>query len=205
MSIKKYVNEAWEDCESMKRYESGAWQDCDSVKKYQDGAWVEIWTAVQFMKQLANTTTADSIGYVTTSSRKNQGWSIFASTNQSGYVTYYLEGEFTNPTISCDYDGVYYGTLSSGSQKYASAGTLSLYTRTTSGTASYTTISSTLGNSSGDTEGTYSTTLSGSYDRIGYRGKLSNWNLNTPIMYWIDIWDFMIDGKLCLPGEDCIV
>lgn len=203
MASKRYENNAWVDIDELKRYENGAWVDCESAKKYENGAWVEVWTAVQWLKQLANTTTADAINYVTLSNRENVGWSIFATTPQSGYVTYYLDGLFTNPEVSCEYDGIYYGMVS-GTQKYAPAGSISLYTRTTSGTENYTSLGN-LGDSSGETFGEYFTTLSGSFNRIGYKIKLNNWQLDAPIMYWIDIWDFMIDGKLCLPGEDCIV
>ena len=48
MSLKKYVDEAWSDVDSVKRYntDTQAWQDCNSVKKYntESQAWEDVWT-----------------------------------------------------------------------------------------------------------------------------------------------------------------
>lgn len=43
MSIKRYVNGAWQDVSSIKRYSSGAWREITEGKVYKNGAWETIW------------------------------------------------------------------------------------------------------------------------------------------------------------------
>lgn len=50
MSLKKYVNNAWQDTNTLKKYKDGAWQDCDIAKKYNNNAWQEVWSRTMMVK-----------------------------------------------------------------------------------------------------------------------------------------------------------
>lgn len=209
MGLEKPYNGAWQEIESVNKPVNGAWQECEAVCKPKDGAWEEIWNAILYMKELANTLSSNvSCGYAT-SSTYGEMWSIFSfyEGDASGYVTYYLEGDFSNPTVSFGVSGFFNYETSSGTTRYATAGTIELYTRTTDGTANYTTMGN-VGSSSSETSETFEETLSGEYDRIGIRVTLRDWNVEDTmnyLQYNIDIWNFLIDGKACIPSKECVI
>lgn len=205
-TFKSYKNDAWEDPEINRRYEADAWTDCEFAKRYISDAWEEVWTAVKWMKALSDTLPSGvTAGHVKGAPSDKDGWAIwfFEGDNDSGSATYYLDGEFTNPTISFDYDG-FFSFTPNGQLTYASSGKLELYTRTTSGTESYTTAVGSIQ----VVEGTenYSTTLSGTFDRVGIRFTFTNWTVDASMspQYLLNLWNILIDGKFCLPGDDCV-
>ena len=199
----KYENGAEVEISEVNRFASGAEQEADGVYAVKNGAEEQVWTAILKMKELVNTFTKASGSYATGGGYDGDQWCVFSLEPDGGYATWYLEGEFNNPTISFNWDGVYWGTRSDGVQQYASAGSISIYARRTSGEEVYPSAVGSLGNTYGNDEGEFSTRLTGSYDRIGFTVKFHNWGLNEPVMYWVDIYNILIDGNLSLPGEDC--
>ena len=98
------------------------------------------------------------------------------SLSGTGEIVMYLEGEWTNPTISFDWEGGGYRSNASMSTWYTmKVGNIALYYRKTDGTEGTTTVVANMGRStSGDDsldtsneKGSYSGTLSGTYDRLG--------------------------------------
>lgn len=196
----KYKNGAEVEIEEVNRFESGAEVEADGVYRVKNGAEEQVWSAVIDMKELENTTTVFSSSPSVGGDGKEY-WSIFATTHGGGYITYYIEGDFTNPTISFDWDGVYWGTQASGAQQYASAGSIDIYL---GGEADqYVAGVSGLGNIYGSDYGSYEYQAVGHYTRIGFRVKVTNWGLNDPCMYWINVSNILINGEECFPGEDC--
>lgn len=203
--LNKPVNSAWEEIDTINKPVNGAWQECEEVCKPVSNAWQVIWTRIKWMKQLATTFKYAEAGYAG-SSGDNRGWSIYCDRNDGGYVTYYLEGDFSKPTISFQYEGWCNYETTSGADKYASAGSIELYTRTKSGTEQYTTVDSSVNTSNSD-KLSYRTTLTSDYDRIGYKIDLNAWSgadSGSYCDYDIIIWNFHIGTKECLPSEDCI-
>ena len=197
----KYENGAEVEIEEVNRFESGAEVEADGVYTVKSGAEEQVWTAVIKMKELENTTTVFSAGTSTNGNDDTKYWSIFADTHGSGHITYYIEGDFTNPVISFDWDGCYYGTRSDGVQQYASAGSIDIYL---GGNADqYIDGVSGLGNIYGSDYGSFSYQAVGRYSRIGFRVEPTNWGLNEPCMYWINIFNIFVNGEECFPGEDC--
>jgi len=204
----KNSNGAWQEPEdTVRKYELGAWEECEFARRVISGAWENVWEAIRYMSQMNNTLKSGTIvGYVQgTSSGKNDGWGIwyFESGNTgSGSVTYYLDGDFTNPTISFDYDG-FFSSLIGGEFRYASVGSLEVYTRTTSGSESYASAVSSINVPDGHQN--YSTTLNGTFNRVGFRFKFQNWNVGSDMspQYLFNIYNILIDGKDCIPSKEC--
>lgn len=205
--LSKPVNNAWQEIDTINKPVGSAWQECEEILKPVSGAWQKIWTRIKYMKQLATTFKYAEAGYIG-SSGGTKGWGIFCNRNDGGYVTYYLEGDFLKPTISFDCDGWCNYESSTGQDRYASAGSVEIYTRTKSGTENYTTAFSSVNTATGSSELlSYRNTLSGDYDRIGYKIDLNAWSgadSGSYCDYNICIWNFFIGTKECLPSEDCV-
>ena len=203
-----YKNGAEQDAEIVKRYANGAEQDAEGVYTVKNGAEENVWSSIKYMKELSNTLKTAYAMYATASWHDYRIWSVGGrNKNDGGTVTYYLEGDFTDPTISFIYDGWYNYMTTSGSDRYASAGSIDMYYRTTAGTEQYLGGVSSVNTSSSE-EQTYSMQLFGNYNRIGYRIDLASWSggdSGSYLDYFIDIWNFRIDGKECIPSADCVI
>lgn len=201
----KYSNGAWQEPEdTVRKHADGAWQEAESAKRYISGAWTEVWEAIKYMSPMNNTLPSGTIvGAVTGAASDREGWAIwfFEGDNDGGSVTYYLDGEFVNPTISFDYDG-FFSFTPSGSLTYASVGKLEVYTRTTSNAESYSTAVG--GIQVVDGEKNYSTTLSGTFNRVGIRFTFNNWNVSADMnpQYMLNLWNILIDGDKALPSKE---
>ena len=199
----KYKNGAWEEPENtVKRYASGAWEECEFANRHKNGAWEAVWEAIQYMTELNNTLPSGAIvGAVTGSDGKGWGIWYFDGNTGSGAVTYYLDGEFTNPSISFDYDGFFCYTPS-GSMTYATVGKVDIYTRNTSGTENYTSAVSSINVRDGYES--YSGTLNGTYNRVGFRFTFNNWSVGADMnpQYLFNIYNILINGKDCLPAKE---
>lgn len=203
MALRTYVKEAWEDIADLQNPNvNGARETADVARIYQNNAWEDVWTSIRWMSQLESTFSVAEAGYSQSSSHDYTIWNVTSDYNDGGYATYYLEGDFSNPAVSFDWYGFFYYAVSDGSVHYAPAGSISLYTRTTGGTESYPSAVSNVGSDTDSDEGSFSTTLNGNFDRIGFRIKLRDWGAADPF-YYISVWNFLIDGDECLPSEDC--
>ena len=202
-----YKNGAEQEAEIVTRYELGAEVEAEGAYRVVDGAEEEVWSAIKWLKELENTLKVAEADYAYSSSHDYDMWSVFGSDeNDGGTVTYYLEGDFTNPTLSFEYEGWYNYTTSSGTDRYASAGKIERYTRTKSGTESYYEIVSSVNTIDTDSQ-SYSSQLQGEFDRVGIRIDLASWSggdSGSYLYYDISFWNFRIDGKECLPSADCV-
>ena len=202
----KYKNGAWQEPENtVQRNASGAWTECEFARREISGAWENVWEAIQYMSELNYSLPSGSIvGYISSTSADKEGWAIWyfeSGDTDGGSVTYYIDGEFTNPSISFDYDG-FFGYMNNGTQSYSSVGSLDIYTRSTGGAENYTKTLDTIR----VTEGyeSYSTTLNGIFNRVGFRFKFQNWNVSTNMspQYLFNIYNILIDGKDCIPAKE---
>lgn len=202
------VNGARQDLPCLESPEiDGARQEVAAVEKYVDGAWQEVWCAVKQMLELANTLPSGVIaGKVTGAASDREGWAIwfFDGDTGGGSVTYYLDGEFNNPTISFDYDG-FFSFIPSSDRTYTTVGKIDLYTRGTDGTEKYTAAVGSICVQEG-TE-SYSTEINGTFDRVGFRFTFQNWQVSADKepQYMFNIWNILIDGKESIPAEECVI
>lgn len=203
-----YKSGAEQEAEIVTRYEAGAEVEAEGVYTVKNGAEEEVWSAIKWMKELNNTLKVAETGYGYASWHDCTLWFVSGfDKNDGGTVTYYLEGDFTNPTLSFEYDGFYNYTTSSGTDRFASAGKIERYTRTKDGTESYYTIIPSVDTSENDAD-PFSQQLQGEYDRIGIRIDLASWSGGDSgdyLSYDISFWNFRIDGKECLPSADCVI
>lgn len=182
MAIKDKVNEAWQEIETLNVPVNSAYQEADHANALVDGAWQEVWSCIKFLTELSNTFDNGLLdvrdGGLTVFYTK---WEDYYDGEQdgdiggSGDITFYLEGNWTNPTIRFDYEG-------GGSRSNAAmttwytfpAGDISIYTRTTDGTENTKEVVTNLGTSesgadidTSNEKGSYSGVLTGTFDRIG--------------------------------------
>ena len=196
MAIKKYSSGAWQECTTMKKYVSGAWQSCNACKKYVSGAWQDVWTSSLTAIFGKSTLTASEGNYDCYGSNSDCPYGfnpyVYYDVNEimdgSGYVQFYVDGNWTNPKIEFDWKGFYYHDFSSGARWNSyKAGTISvLYGQSSSSNLTEKVVVDTIRAS--DKYGYYtnkydtaswdaatgqvSTTLSGTFTRIGFRIKL---------------------------------
>ena len=207
MAFNKYANGAWQEAETANRYADGAWQECEVAHRHINGAWEEVWVAIKYMSETNYSLPSGAVvGYSSGDEMgKHGGWSIwyFDGNTGGGSVTYYLEGEFVNPTISFDYDGFFMYTPG-GNMTYASVGKIDLYSRSTSGAENYISAIDSIQVSEGHKS--YSTGFNGILDRVGFRFTFQNWNISASMnpQYLFNIYNIFIDGKECLPSEECV-
>lgn len=156
---------------------NGVRPEAAAVRIYNGTAWTDVWTNIKIMTLLSNGITkgASSI------TDKNRTLSLYkfmngpsdGSQSGGGTIIVYLDGLWTNPAITFDYEGGFtYRTAPdiSTTPNMVPAGSISLYCRKQgSSSASTTNAVSNVGtiNASDFDEGSYSTTLTGTYDRIG--------------------------------------
>lgn len=202
-----YKNGAEQEAEIVTRYELGAEVEAEGVYTVKNGAEEEVWSAIKWMKELNNTLTVAETQYAHSTQHDYKAWSVAGwDESDGGTVTYYLEGDFTNPTLSFEYEGWCNYESTSGADRYASAGKIERYLRTKSGSESYYTIVSSVNTVDTDSQ-SYSTQLQGEYDRVGIRIDLASWSgtgSGRYLDYFIDFWNLRIDGKECLPSADCV-
>ena len=154
---------------------NGVRPEAQAVRIHNGSAWVDVWTSLRLMTLLSNNITKGTL-YVQTNGEMQYAKTMASGTGTmtgGGTMVFYLDGEWTNPTVTFDYEGGLLYEVSSGSYATTSAGSISLYHRikgaTTAGT---TTVLSSLGvEYQGDNfnfeMGSASKTLSGTYDRLG--------------------------------------
>lgn len=191
MAFDKYKDGAWtEPEESVKRYSNGAWVDCDTAKRYIDGAWTEVWANVKIMTELSNDITKGILDVteeglkITFFKYMDYFTNWYGTIEGGGTITFYLDGNWTNPTFSFDWEGGF--TYKTGKDattwNRVSAGSISLYSRTTSGNVSTTKVVDPVGSTvaasnSVDTEtGHYEGSLTGTFNRLGISFYISSFS-----------------------------
>ena len=188
MAFDKYKDGAWMEPEdSVRKNVSGAWEDCDSAKRVIDGAWAEVWANVKYMIEKSNTITKgilqiDNEGLTFYHYKIMDSEYGYGSQSGGGTIVFYLDGEWTNPTISFDWMG---GFIHKSTNNWVriSAGSISYYARKKDGTEVtgqlVSTVGSTVtGTSVSDEYGSYSDELTGEFDRLGLSIYISSFGGN---------------------------
>lgn len=168
MALRTYVKEAWEDIEDFQCTVDGARETADCARIYQNDAWEDVWTDA---KELFLRTYTTTTGFLTANEKWEDEIWMWAF-NDGGYIDIWTEeGEFSDVTVSYTYEG---GRLWQASGGHISAGTLYVIGQTSSG--SIETISSHAVDTYEEDEAqTNSVEVSGTYKRLGFRMKFSNW------------------------------
>lgn len=195
MALRTYNSDAWGDIEDLKTPEvNNARQSAECAKIYQNNAWEEVWAAIKIMVEKSNNieyallqvsddgTKLDLWKFMDVYDGKTQG-----TLAGGGTIVFYVDGEWTDPTISFDWAGEMFRYNASSTTWYtASAGSVSLYTVTASGTEATVSAVDKIGDTASGTEGednhpgtpsgTYTAQLSGTYTRLGLSIKFNGWN-----------------------------
>ena len=154
---------------------NGVRSEAQAVRIHNGTSWIDVWTSIKIMTLLSNTITKGASD-ISTNKRTLQLYKFMngpsdGTQSGGGTVVVYLQGLWTNPTITFDYEGGFvYRTSQNASTNMVPAGSISLYCRKQgSSSASTTTAVSNVGtiNASDFDKGSYSTTLTGTYDLIG--------------------------------------
>lgn len=156
---------------------NGVRPEAAAVRIHNGSSWIDVWTNIKIMTLLSNGITKGASS-ISTDKRTLQLYKFMngpsdGSQSGGGTVIVYLDGLWTNPVITFDYEGGFtYRTAPdiSTTPNMVPAGSISLYRRV-QGSSSVSTIDAIKNvgtiNASDFDEGSYSTTLTGTYDRIG--------------------------------------
>lgn len=181
MAFDKYKDGAHMEPENtVGKHIDGAWEDCEAAKRVKDGAWAEVWANIKWLTKLSNNITA---GMCTVSEggleieffKFMDAANGYGTISGGGTMVLYLDGEWTNPTISFDFEGGFTSRAEQGTGDWrmASAGAISLYSRTTGGAVAtkevVTRVGATQSNPSyvAPEEGSYEGVLEGTFNRLG--------------------------------------
>lgn len=182
-----YKSGAEQEAEIVTRYESGAEVEAEAVYAFKNGAEEEVWSAIKYLIKKSNDISVgelfvgvDGLSLYLYKEQHGSDGSIAGG----GTIVFYLDGEWTNPNISFDWMGGMVRSNSSESTWYKmSAGSIGIYTRTTDGTESTKGAVSSVGETesgadidTGLSEGSYSGTLEGTFNRLGLTIDMRGWN-----------------------------
>ena len=157
---------------------NGVRSEAQAIRIYNGSAWVDAWTNIKIMTVLSNSITG-GFSDLTTDKRRLALYQYQKGIAGGGTVIVYLDGEWTNPIITFDWTGGTTYSLS-GTLYSVPAGSISLYHRVKGASSAGTTqVVSSVGDvttgSNGTKSGSYSGTLTGTYDRIGLSIYLSSY------------------------------
>lgn len=177
---------AFQEPEAVKRKEDGAWIEAEFARREIDGAWQDVWTNSLKLALIANTLSTGS----GSGGDFENGFKWITDKNDGGSVTYAVEGNFNNPTLSFLYEiwCAYNNQDVPGGDVYA-------YGVKADGTVEENTIISSA-NVETLTQATYTFT-GGSYKKIGFRYRSANWGTAVINAMWANICQITIDGKKC--------
>lgn len=168
---------------------SGVRKEAQAVRIYRNGAWVDVWANMKPMTQLSNTiTVGDMFVYADGSMQYTKFYSNgTGSVAGGGTMIFYIDGEWTNPTITFDWVGGHLYDSAGYVWHSTNGGSISAYHRVKGATsAGTTTILSRMGieytgNDFNYETGSASKTLSGTFDRLGL--SITVLSHNTPYSY----------------------
>lgn len=156
---------------------NGVRSEAQAVRIHNGTSWIDVWTNIKIMTLQSNGITRGASS-LSADKRILQLYKFMNGPSDGtqtggGTIIVYLDGLWTNPVIAFDYEGGFtYRTAPdiSTTPNMVPAGSISLYCRRQGDTnASTITAVSNVGtiNAPDFDEGNYSTTLTGTYDRIG--------------------------------------
>lgn len=153
---------------------NGVRPEAQAVRIHNGSAWIDVWSNMKIMTLLSNSITKGQL-YVYTDSfsyHKSQG-SGTGSTAGGGTMIFYVDGEWTNPTITFDFTGGFLYESPEYVWHVTTAGSISIYHRAKGATTAGTTTALSrmgidyTGNDFDYESGSASKTLSGTFDRLG--------------------------------------
>jgi len=153
---------------------NGVRPEAQAVRIYRNGSWVDVWSNMKITTLLSNTITKGQL-YVYTDSfsyHKSQA-SGTGSSAGGGTMIFYVDGEWTNPTITFDFTGGFLYESPEYVWHVTTAGSISIYHRAKGATTAGTTTALSrmgidyTGNDFDYESGSVSKTLSGTFDRLG--------------------------------------
>jgi hypothetical protein len=185
---------------------NGVRKEAQAVRIYRNGAWVDVWSNIKIMTVLSNNITkgwcALSEDKRTIQYHKFMDGANNGSMAGGGTIVFYLDGLWTNPTITFTWSGSYMYQLND-LWYVISAGSISLYHRTSGSSNAVTTsavpqVGTTQAgtNDPQDASGSYEKTLSGTYDRLGlsiYVNGFSGTKYGAYLMLFVS--DLMFGGQ----------
>lgn len=163
---------------------NGVRSEAAAVRIHNGSAWTDVWTNIKIMTLLSNSITK-GISTLSADKRTLGLYRIMDGTTGTqtggGVVIVYLEGLWTNPAITFDWQGSFTYQASNGNWNTVPSGSISLYHRASGSTSAGTTMAvSDVGDIvSGGMEtftGSYSGTLTGTYNRIGLSINLGSYS-----------------------------
>lgn len=182
---------AYQEPEAVKKKPDTAWIEAEFARRKIDGAFQDVWTNALKLALIANTITTGS----GSGGDFENGFKWLTEHNDGGSVTYAVEGDFNNPTISFMYE-IWCntsGTIAPGGDVYA-------YGVKSDGTVDENVIVSSAKTET-LTQATYTFT-GGSYKKIGFRYRSANWGTADVTAMWANICQVTIDGKKCVFNPD---
>jgi hypothetical protein len=156
---------------------NGTRSEAQAVRIHNGTAWTEVWTNIKIMTLLSNSIT-EGASSLSADKRTLQLYKFMngpsdGTQSGGGTIIAYLDGLWTNPVVSFGYEGGFtYRTAPdvSTTPNMVSAGSISLYRRkqgeTNASTINAVNNVGTINASDFDNDN-YTTTLTGTYDRIG--------------------------------------
>ena len=154
---------------------NGVRSEAQAVRIYKGSTWVDVWSSMKIMKLLSNSITKGTFyayddGSIQYSKILADGTGSMAG---GGTMVFYLDGEWTNPTISFNYSGGVIYEKSTNVYATTTAGSISIYHRVKGASSASTTVALSrmgvdyTGNDFNYESGSVNKTLTGTYDRIG--------------------------------------
>lgn len=177
---------AYQEPEAVKKKPGTAWEEAEFARRIIDGAWQDVWTNALKFALIANTLSSGS----GSSGDFENGMKWISGENDGGSLTYVVEGDFYNPTMSFLYE-----IWCSYSGQYVPGGDVYAYGVKADGSVEENVVISS-GNVTTLTQATYTFT-SGSYKKIGFRYKSADWGTAVISAMYANICQVTIDGKKC--------
>ena len=163
---------------------NGVRSESQAVRIHNGTSWIDVWTNIKIMTLLSSEITG---GFSNLTADK-RALSLYqhqdgteGSVSGGGTVVVYLEGLWTNPVITFDWQGGFTYKAYDGTWNSVPSGSISLYHRASGSTSAGTTkavndVGKIVSGGMETFTGSYSGTLTGTYDRIGLSIYLSSFS-----------------------------
>ena len=145
--------------------------EAQAVRIHNGTSWIDVWMNIKIMTLVSSGITK-GFSNLSTDKRTLSLYKVSGSMEGGGTIIVYLEGTWTNPAITFDWQGAFQYNIN-GTWYNTPSGSISLYHRLKGASSAGTTTavssvgSTVTGSSTQMFTGTYSGSLSGTYDRIG--------------------------------------
>ena len=204
--LRRFDGANWTDIADVKRWNGSSWVDCEFVRRWNGTAWVDVWTNKPFIDMYEYSNTMR--GQAGLSARNfSQGanvqpmWRVNSyEKGNGGNVVYFARGNWTNPVITLTYKSEYYYVDDLYRTEHGENG----WIRLRAIDSFYMTQLAYVGSYSGALTGTITHQMTGTFKEIGYEINFRYTGNSFPQFYNVEIYNFAINGKPCVPSDDCI-